>query len=73
MSYAGSAEAGSYLGPHGAIFAPDAGEVPPTATIRNFASVSRRSQPGVGMAAPAPAARKIGRANGNTAAGLALK
>lgn len=51
MSFSGAVEAGSYLGPQGAIFTPESDNIPAAASIRNFAAVHRRSQPGVGMAA----------------------
>ena len=35
-------------------FVPDEDSLVPSATVRSFASVTHRGQPGVGMVAPAP-------------------
>ena len=79
--YGGSVDTSSYLGPTGAVFVPQEGEMPPSATLRSFASVTRRSQPGVGMVAPAPVIIKKTRTTKTTSlstktateAGLAVK
>jgi hypothetical protein len=52
-AYAGSM-ASDYLGPNGARFVPTEEDAPASATVRSYASVTRRTQPGVGMVAPAP-------------------
>jgi len=53
-SYAGTPDTGDYLGPHGARFVPTVEDMPASASVRSYASVTRRSQPGVGMVAPTP-------------------
>jgi hypothetical protein len=53
-SFAGTPDSGDYLGPHGARFIPDEQSLAPSATVRSFASVTHRGQPGVGMVAPTP-------------------
>lgn len=65
-TYSGGVETDSYLGPHGAAFYPDSSQLAPAASIRNLVQVTRRSQPGVGMApatppapAPAPAKKRV--------------
>jgi hypothetical protein len=50
MTDNGGAEATGYLGPHGALFVPEGDALPSSAAVRNFAAVTRRNQPGVGMA-----------------------
>ena len=39
----------TYLGPRGGVFEPNVDQMMPSAGIRNYASVNRRSQPGVDM------------------------
>ncbi len=65
LSFSGTVDAGSYMGPQGAVFIPEAETLPASASIRNFASVTRRTQPGVGMA---PAASKKTAARASTPA-----
>jgi hypothetical protein len=40
---------GTYLGPHGAQFVPMEYDTPPSSTVRTYAAVSSRPQPGVAM------------------------
>ena len=40
---------GNYHGPHGAQFLPMEHDAPPSSTVRTYAAVSRRPQPGVAM------------------------
>ena len=40
---------GTYLGPHGAQFLPMEHDSPPSSTVRTYAAVSSRPQPGVAM------------------------
>ena len=40
---------GNYLGPHGAQFLPMEHDSPPSSTVRTYAAVLRRPQPGVAM------------------------
>jgi hypothetical protein len=49
MAFSGAMDASTYLGPHGAVFMPEDNEIPSSASIRSFASLNRRNQPGVGM------------------------
>ena len=53
-AFAGSTDSSDYLGPKGARFVPQEDDLPPSAAIRSYAAVTRRSQPGVGMVAPTP-------------------
>jgi|GEM_PF-6117944 len=50
----GDTQPSDYIGPIGARFVPKDEDLPASATVRSFASVTRRAQPGVGMVAPAP-------------------
>lgn len=50
----GDTQPSDYIGPIGARFVPKEEDLPAQATVRSFASVTRRAQPGVGMVAPAP-------------------
>ncbi len=52
-TYSGTPDKSDYLGPVGARFAVS-DDLPPSATVRSFAAVTRRGQPGVGMVAPTP-------------------
>jgi hypothetical protein len=52
-TYSGTPDKSDYLGPVGARFAIN-DDLPQSATVRNFAAVTRRGQPGVGMVAPTP-------------------
>lgn len=49
-AYGGSVDTGTYLGPAGAVFSPEGEDLPAPAAIRNYATIHRRGQPGVGMA-----------------------